>query len=170
MNLYSQFIVFIVIIFLTGCSSEITDSEERREGHLPIYETARLPDMKSKPLLTIKLRGEGPAMVLTEISADKTYGHTPENPVKVGGKNEGKGVANERMYLNALFGPDGQYIIYRRVGNCCAFETPEGLFGIGLLDQYKIMYLRRKDDIYLYINMYDYEDPKAPYGFTLKEK
>ncbi len=107
----------------------------------------------------------GPSLILIEKASDSTYGYTEQNPIKVGGGlNEGS--KNEQMYLNALYGPRGQVIEYERVGSCCPFETPNGIMGGGLLDAYEVKYDGLKQPIILYLNLYDYEKPKIPIGFT----
>src|SRR4051794_36005978 len=60
------------------------------------------------------------------------YGFSRENPIHVGG-----GPAGQRAFLEALRGPDGQPLAWRRLGSCCEFETPNGLMGLGLLDLYE---------------------------------
>lgn len=104
-----------------------------------------------------------PAIHLTEISTDATYGHTAENPIKVGGVAP----ARERDFLNLLRGPNGESIRYDRDGSCCGFETPNGILGGGMLDIYSVWIGTNKEPVKLYINMYDFEQPKAPKGFTI---
>ncbi len=104
--------------------------------------------------------------LLTEYSNDNSYGFTQENPVKVGGVSEGP--RNERRFLNALTGPNGEEVGYFRVGSCCSFKTPNGYNGLGLLDNYKVYYKGIKDTVNIYINMYDEGDLKIPVGFKAK--
>lgn len=100
-------------------------------------------------------------------SSDKTYGYTEKNPIMVGGNNEGP--KNERRFLNALTGPNGEEIEYLRIGSCCNFRTRNSSFGGGgLLDMYNINYEGLKDDLVLYINMYDSDTLKVPVGLELK--
>ena len=107
---------------------------------------------------------------LADVSADASYGYKVENPIKVGGSKEQSGPANERRFLNALLGPNGEAVTYNRLGSCCAFETPNGLIGnTGLLDKYEVKYEGLEKPIILYINMYDYGELKAPKGFTFKK-
>ena len=106
--------------------------------------------------------------VVTEQSTDPTYGLTEGNPVKVGGANEQEGPRNERRYLNALTGPQGQKISYYRLGSCCSFKTENGFLGEGLLDNYRVTWEGSADTVSIYINMYDFGDLKAPVGFGLK--
>lgn len=104
---------------------------------------------------------------LTGVSEDATYGFTQKNPIKVGGSIQG-GAANERRYLNALLGPNGERIEYFRRGSCCGFKTPNGINGMGLLDAYEVKYQGLDKPIVLYVDMYDYGYLKAPKGFTFK--
>jgi hypothetical protein len=104
--------------------------------------------------------------VLQEVSADPTYGFTEANPVKVGGALEQEGSRNQQLFLNALLGPNGEPITYQRRGSCCPFPTPHGFAGRGLLDVYEITYPGSADPVVLFLNMYDYDPPKAPRGFS----
>lgn len=102
-----------------------------------------------------------PPITINGVSDDATYGYKEANAIKVGG-----GPARERAYLNLLRGPNGEPVRYSRDGSCCPFETPRGLLGGGMLDIYSVWIGESKDPVKLYINMYDYEQPKAPKGFT----
>lgn len=101
---------------------------------------------------------------LSGVSTDATYGYTEHNAIKVGGKRQGP--LNERRFLNALLGPQGQKITYKRTGSCCPFKTPNANAGSGLLDVFEITYEGLENPIKLYINMYDYAPLKAPKGFS----
>jgi hypothetical protein len=104
-----------------------------------------------------------PPIKLTEVSTDATYGYTEKNPIKVGGVSP----ARERQFLDLLLGPNGEAIRYERDGSCCGFETPNGIMGGGLLDIYSVWIGSGAEPVQLYINMYDFEQPKAPKGFTI---
>jgi len=106
------------------------------------------------------------AFTLTVFSTDSTYGYSAANPIKVGGTE--KGPANERKFLNALAGPNGETIRYERLGSCCPFDSPNGFMGGGLLDKYEIKWSGQAKPVILYINMYDYDALKVPVGFTVK--
>lgn len=100
-------------------------------------------------------------------SDDPTYGYTEQNPVMVG--REESGPLNERRFLNALTGPDGEAITYSRLGSCCHFKTKNGLINnAGLLDKYEVAYKGLEKPIILYINMYDSDVLKIPVGFKKK--
>ncbi|MDR2956013.1 MAG: hypothetical protein LBV43_13130 [Prevotella sp.] len=106
--------------------------------------------------------------VVNEYSKDATYGYTQENPIMVGSQG-GSGPLNERRFLNALTGPNGEPITYKRLGSCCAFKTKNGMFDNGgLLDKYEIAHKGLDEPIILYINMYDSDILKIPVGFEKK--
>lgn len=107
--------------------------------------------------------------LLTEMAEDRTYGYDRSNPVKVGGSRESSGPRNERMFLNALLGPNGEEVKYFRAGSCCPFKTPNGLIdNTGMLDRYRISWTGAKDTLDIFINMYDEGDLKIPVGLTAK--
>ena len=108
---------------------------------------------------------------ITEISTDPTYGLSAKNPIKVGGVDKNEGPLNERRYLNALAGPNGEKISYFRGGSCCPIKSKNDPFGLGsvMLDNYRVTWEGAKDTISIYINMYDYGTLKAPVGFTIKK-
>lgn len=118
---------------------------------------------RTKPVESIDDR----TYFLTELSDDTTYGYQESNPVKVG--SEGGGPRNERRFLNALLGPEGQAIKYFRAGSCCPFETPNGMIeNSGMLDLYKITWAGSADTLSIYLNMYDDGDLKIPAGLRAK--
>lgn len=96
----------------------------------------------------------------------ETYGYQEANPIKVGGPEGGP--ARERAFLSNLAGPKGEAIKFRRVGSCCPFKTPRGFNGVGLLDKYEVFVEGEQAPRILFLNMYDYEEPKVPRGFTRK--
>lgn len=108
---------------------------------------------------------------LTEISTDPTYGLSKNNPVQVGGVDKSEGPLNERRYLNALAGPNGEEVSYFRGGSCCPVKSKNDPFGLGsvMLDNYRVTYKGSKDTVSIYINMYDYGTLKAPVGFTINK-
>lgn len=120
---------------------------------------------------TVQILRNNNAFLITEVSTDKTYGFSPKNPVEVGGAKNSEGPMNERRYLNALAGPNGEPISYFRAGSCCAIKSDNDPFGFGsvMLDNYRVTWLNSKDTVSIYINMYDSGKLKAPVGFTLKK-
>jgi len=108
--------------------------------------------------------------LLTKISTDKTYGYSEKNPIEVGGVDKSQGPNNERRFLNALAGPNGEKVSYYRAGSCCAVKSKNGFMGLALLDNYQVSYTGSPDTVSIYINMYDYGQLKAPFGFTIKNQ
>jgi len=108
---------------------------------------------------------------LTEISTDPTYGLSEKNPVQVGGADKSVGPINERRFLNALAGPNGEEVTYYRAGSCCPIKSKNDPLGFGsvILDNYRVTWKGSKDTVSIYINMYDYGTLKAPVGFTIKK-
>lgn len=107
--------------------------------------------------------------LLTEISIDPTYGLSEKNPIEVGGVDKSEGPLNERRYLNALAGPNGEKISYFRSGSCCPVKSKNGFGGIAMLDNYRVTWEGSKDTVSIYINMYDYGVLKTPIGFSIKK-
>ena len=105
--------------------------------------------------------------LLTEVSTDKTYGLSEKNPIEVGGADKSEGPLNERRFLNALAGPNGEKITYHRAGGCCPVKSKNGFMGMAMLDDYRVTWEGSKDTVSIYINMYDYGELKAPVGFTI---
>lgn len=103
---------------------------------------------------------------ITKYSQDSTYGYTEKNPIMVGG-GASDGPKNERRFLNALSGPNGERIEYHRIGSCCPFNTKNGPWG-GLLDMYNVKYPGLDSSLVIYINMYDSDILKVPVGLKLK--
>lgn len=98
-------------------------------------------------------------------SSDATYGYSESNPIMVGEKNGGP--KDERRFLDALRGPGGQRVTYKRLGSCCLFKTPNALIGDAvLLDRFEVTYEGLATPVILYLDMYDYEQPKLPVGFA----
>ena len=147
----------IGLMIATSCaSSKSITSASAGEG-----------DTRTKPVEFL----DDYSFLLVEISDDPTYGFAQSNPVKVGGVSESSGPANERRFLNALLGPNGEQISYYRAGSCCHFKTPNGLMdNTGLLDLYRLSWDGAKDTLDIYINMYDKGDLKVPVGLTAKKK
>lgn len=105
---------------------------------------------------------------LDSVSTDDSFGYTQANPIMVGGGTE-SGAYNQRRFLNALLGPDGEAITHSRRGSCCPFNSPNGFMGGGLLDMYEVTIAGQSKPVVLYVNMYDKGILRAPKGFTFKK-
>jgi hypothetical protein len=92
-------------------------------------------------------------------STDERYGLAMTTPVQVGG-GAMYGPARERRYLDALRGPEGQVVHYRRTGS---LPAPDG---DTILDAYETTYDGLEKPITIYVDEYHFTDPIAPRGFT----
>jgi len=108
---------------------------------------------------------------LIEISTNASYGFSKNNPIQVGGVASNEGPKNERRFLNALAGPNGEAVTYFRAGSCCPIKSKNDPFGTGsvMLDNYRVTWEGAIDTVSIYINMYDSGILKAPKGFTIKK-
>ena len=97
------------------------------------------------------------------VSADPEYGLTPAKPVRVGG-GALYVAARERRYLEALRGPAGQVITFKRLGQ--ARPPEENKERIIILDHWQVTYEGLEKPISIYIDAYRYGAPFAPAGFT----
>ncbi len=144
--------IILLTILAIGCSSK---------KQVKIFQSPG--DTRSKTLLYL----DDETYLLTDRTDDKTYGYSDSNPINVGGIKDKTGPVNERRFLNALLGPNGEEIRYKRAGSCCAFQTPNGMIeNMGMLDRYLIVKEGSTDTIALYLNMYDSGDLKVPFGFS----
>lgn len=99
--------------------------------------------------------------------AGDEYGYGRGNPIRVGGGVE-SGSENQRRYLDALRGPQGQPVRYQRLGSCCEFQTPHSPQGGGMLDAYEVTWDGQERPVVLYLDLYTPPEgaPPAPAGFT----
>ena len=94
-----------------------------------------------------------------ETSTDERYGVATTTPVQVGG-GAMYGPAREHRYLDALRGPEGQVVRYRRTGSLSAPD------GDTILDAYETTYDGLEKPVTIYVDEYHFTDPVAPRGFT----
>jgi len=101
-------IIIAIILMLFSCSTTKKVSEK----------TTSKQASKNTP----QILRDNYTFLVREIATDKTYGLTPKNPVEVSGVKYSEGPLNERRYLNALAGPNGEEISYFRAGSCCPIK------------------------------------------------
>jgi len=147
-----RLLVLLIIVIMWSCSTTM--------------KTTSLQNKIQTPLL------DRQTFLLTDISTDKTYGFDKKNPIEVGGVDKQEGPINERRFLNALAGPNGENVSYFRSGSCCPIKSQSDPFGFGsvMLDNYRVTWEGAQDTVSIYINMYDYGELKAPVGFTIKNR
>ena len=107
--------------------------------------------------------------VITEYSKDVKYGYDPDYPINVFYKNTKSETANQERFLNALAGPKGETITYKKVETCCPFPSKNIEIGVGLLDIYEITWTGQKAPIRLYLNYFEKGVLMVPVGLTLKK-
>lgn len=156
MQQFNFICVLFSFLFLTACSGSKKTAQSNSSTNAATGKKIEYP-----------MLDQG-TFALTAVTTDKTYGYDQSNPIKVGGTTEGSGPLNERRFLNALLGPNGETVTYVRKGSCCAFKSPNGFNGVGLLDRYEVTYDGLESPVILFINMYDYGELKAPVGFNYR--
>lgn len=108
-----------------------------------------------------------PILRLVKTADNDQYGFSSDQPIKVGSGPNG-GPANQRAYLDLLRDAKGKPVGYKREGSCCGYDSPNGMFGVALVDIYEITYRNEKGKIKktnIYISFYDYEEPQILFGF-----
>ena len=105
---------------------------------------------------------------ITEYSKDPKYGFDKDYPINVFYKNAKDENINQQRYLNALAGPKGEAITYRKIETCCPFPTKNVEIGVGLLDVYEISWQGQKEPVRLHLNYFERGALMVPVGLTLK--
>lgn len=105
---------------------------------------------------------------ITEYSKDPKYGYDKDYPINIFYKNTKNDSINQPRFLNALAGPNGEKIFYKKLENCCPFPSKRSEFGAALLEVYEVKWIGQKNPIKLYINIYEKSVLMVPVGFTLK--
>ena len=106
--------------------------------------------------------------VITEYSKDSKYGYDQDYPINVFYKNTKDENINQERYLNALAGPKGETITYKKVETCCPFPTKNIEIGVGLLDVYEITWAGQTTPVRLHLNYFERGALMVPVGLTLK--
>jgi hypothetical protein len=109
------------------------------------------------------------SFILTTISTDPKYGYDKDYPINVFYRSSVWEEVNQKLFLDALAGPNGEAIEYKRVGICCPFPSKNVNTGGGFLDIYEITYDGLSKPIVIYLNKYEKGVLMAPMGFTIKK-
>ena len=89
------------------------------------------------------------------IAKNPDYGYTVDHPIKIGG-DESEGSNREQEYMSGLLGPRGEVVGY---------YLSESIEKNGaILDKYVVSY--KNNTKVLYMDMYNYDNPRIPFGFT----
>lgn len=96
------------------------------------------------------------------VAEDAEYGYSTLKPVEIGG-GPMYVAARERRYLDALRGPAGEPLQYKRLGSLSQ-NPPNSMV---ILDRYEVTYAGLAKPVSIYLNAYHYDDRfRAPQGFT----
>ncbi len=107
--------------------------------------------------------------VITQYSKNEKYGYDKDYPINIFYKNTKDETINQQRFLNALAGPKGEKISYKKVETCCPFPTKKSEMGVGLLDVYEIYWDGQTAPIRLYLNIYEKGVLMVPIGLSLKK-
>jgi hypothetical protein len=105
--------------------------------------------------------------VITEYSKDPKYGYNQDYPINVFYRNAKDETINPQRYLNALTGPKGEKLFFKKIEICCPFPTKNSEMGGGFLDIYEVTWVGQKSPIKLYLNIYEKGELMVPIGFEL---
>ena len=107
---------------------------------------------------------------ITLFSNDKKYGYNPDYPINIFYQNTRNETLNETRFLNALAGPNGEKITYKRLETCCPFPTKRSDMGAGFLNVYELRWPGQKKPVTLYLNVYEKGILMVPMGLSLKKE
>jgi hypothetical protein len=142
---------FIALLFLSTSCLSTQSSIKNVDDNAPI------------PLL------KNNTFVITEYSKDKRYGYEKEYPINIFYSNTKNETINQQRFLDALLGPKGETITYKKLESCCPFPTKRSEMGAGFLDVYELTWKGQQNPIILYLNIYEKGILMVPVGLTLKK-
>ena len=150
---------------LYGAVQRCVETKEARQRFVPSLPRAFFGDQiaslrtpAAPPALAAVAANSDVSTSRCPVTMDDTYGFSAGNPVKVG-LDGATGPARELQYLNALRGPSGQPLRFRRVGTSVAA-------GNVILDVYELNYEGLAAPVRIYLDAYHFEEPVAPRGFV----
>lgn len=107
--------------------------------------------------------------VLTKYATDSKYGFHEDFPVNVFYYSAKNDTINAHRFLNALTGPNGEPINFKKIDICCPYTTKNNSLGAGYIDIYEVSYQGLNKPLQLYINIFEPGEMMVPLGFdTLK--
>ena len=107
--------------------------------------------------------------LITEYSKNAKYGYNKDYPINIFFRNTTDESINQERFLNALAGPKGEEITFKKLESCCPFPTKRSQMGAGFLDVYEVTWQGQKKPIILYLNIYEKGLLKVPMGLSLKK-
>jgi hypothetical protein len=151
MKVLKYSIGFMVLLLLFACGA--TKSTIKN-----IDDTAPVPMLKKNN-----------SFVLTEQSQDPKYGYDQDYPINIFYQSTSNDSINQVRFLNALAGPNGEKLFYKKLESCCPFPTKQSEIGAGLLDVYQVNWVGCKRSLLLYFNIYEKGKLYIPVGLTAKK-
>jgi hypothetical protein len=145
-------ILFLVLTLFTSCVST-KSTLKNVDDNAPI------------PKLT-----KDNTFVITEYSKDPKYGYDPDYPINIFFRNTKDDAINQQRFLNALAGPNGEQLVFKKLESCCPFPTKRSEMGAGFLDVYEVTWTGQNKPVKLYMNIYEKSVLMVPIGFSLKKK
>lgn len=109
------------------------------------------------------------AFVIKDFASDEKYGYNKDYPVNMFYRGTANDSINQQRFFNALTGPKGEKIFYKKIGVCCPFPSKNSVSGAALLDIYEVKWVGQKSPVTLYLNIYEKSQLMVPKGFGLKE-
>jgi hypothetical protein len=107
--------------------------------------------------------------LLTEYATDNTYGFDPDYPVNIGFIHENQELINLTYYFNALEGPNGEKISFKKVDTCCPFPTKNTTMGAGTIGVYEVFIAGTTKKLTMYFNTFEKGKILCPKGLTIKK-
>ena len=107
--------------------------------------------------------------VINQYSKDKKYGYDEDYPINIFYKNSKEDFINQQRFLNALAGPNGEKITYKKIESCCPFPTKKSEMGAGFLDIYELTWEGQTTPVKLYLNIYEKGVLMVPVDLSLKK-
>jgi hypothetical protein len=105
--------------------------------------------------------------VISKYSNDPKYGYNMDYPINVFYRNTKDETINQQRFLNALTGPNGEKLFFKKIEVCCPFPTKNSEMGGGILDIYEVTWVGLKQPVKLYFNLYEKGELLVPMGFGL---
>lgn len=109
------------------------------------------------------------SFIITQNATSKKYAYDPDYPVNVNFTSVGDGENNQARFLNALAGPNGEKISYKKVESCCPFPTKKTETGAGTIDIFEITWSNQAKPVLLYINKFERGALYIPVGFSARK-
>jgi len=107
--------------------------------------------------------------ILTEYAQDNKYGFDADYPVNIGFIHEKQEAINIAYYFNALEGPNGEKISFKKTGTCCPFPTKNNTMGAGTIGIYEVTIEGTTKKLTMYFNIFEKGKMVCPKGLTIKK-